>query len=218
MDQKVQDAIAHFSKTPWCAALISRPGATHFVPHEPRAGSVAVNLTQDRLFRKTLRTSSTVPYQLGFFQDPFGPYPETSKPASSSGLTMLNPIVTVLHDLQPGVNGFNGTTHGGFISCIIDEAMGSLIYTNYDELMGAKMKHKPPDNVPDLSDARVFTAGISVQLKKPILTPNIVAVVAELDRIETRKLLFKITVKNNEVVFAEAQGLWIVVPNAKSKI
>ncbi|KAL5606579.1 hypothetical protein BROUX41_002981 [Berkeleyomyces rouxiae] len=218
MDSQIQDAISHFSKTDWCAELLSRPGATHFVPHEPTPTSWAVNLTQDQLFRKTLRTPSTIPHQLGFFQDPFGSHPETKKPASSTGLTMLNPVVTVLYDLQPGINGFNGTAHGGFIACMVDEAMGSVIYTNYDAMINAKSKDKLPENVPDTTNARIFTASISVQLKKPILTPSVVAVVAELERVETKKLIFKITIKNHETVFAEAQGLWIIVQNTKPRI
>ncbi|KAI1653681.1 HotDog domain-containing protein [Daldinia decipiens] len=219
------EATHHFKSIPWCVALLERPGVITFtptsrLPEDPTGHSP----TQDQLFRKTLNNADTVPHCIGFYQDPVSSDLdiEESPSASLGSSSQLSPKLFInsaplIFDLCPGVNGYNGTAQGGFISSLIDEAMGNLIFTNYqvqgrEEAQGRRL----PRGVLNLNNARFFTASMTVRFLKHLPTPQTVVVTASLNRIEGRKMSLDVTVKNkHQVEFARCDGLWMSLPKEK---
>ncbi|KAI1376170.1 HotDog domain-containing protein [Hypoxylon crocopeplum] len=228
MEQKnssLSEAAHHFKSIPWYATLLERPGVLTFTPTSRLPEDLTGHSpTQDQLFRKTLNNTDTVPHCIGFYQDPFSSNLEIQgSPSSSSGSSsqlgskLLVNSASLIFDLCPGVNGFNGTAHGGLISSLVDEAMGSLIFINHqvqtrEQAQGRRL----PRDVLDLNNSRFFTASMTVRFLKPIPTPQTVVVTASLNRIEGRKMSLDVTVKGkHQVEFARCDGLWMSLPKGK---
>ncbi|KAF2252376.1 hypothetical protein BU26DRAFT_517015 [Trematosphaeria pertusa] len=204
----------YFQSVPWCAALLETPGIVLYTPTcrlEPDANGALP--TKDQFFRVNLRNNDLIPHAIGFYQDPFSPTTISPSP-TSSGLRLLIHSSTLMLDLRPGTNGYNGTAHGGLISTLIDEAMGSLIYINhrfYTEVE-AIHKEKIPSNVLNMHGVAMFTAGMNVRFLKPLATPQIVLVTASLNDIKGRKVYLDVEVKDGEGVrYSSCEGMWMSV-------
>ncbi|PSN58958.1 Thioesterase/thiol ester dehydrase-isomerase [Corynespora cassiicola Philippines] len=199
----------YFQSVPWCAVLLRKPGTILYTPTcrlEPDANRVL--LTQDQFFRVNLRSSDLIPHAVGFYQDPFAE--TTSSFPTSSGPRLLIHSSTLMLDLRPGTNGFSGSAHGGLISTLIDEAMGSLVYINH------KLYTEMPSNVLNMHGVAMFTASMDVRFLKPLETPQIVLVTASLKNIQGRKVYFDVEVRNEKGVrYASCEGMWMSVSKEK---
>jgi acyl-coenzyme A thioesterase PaaI-like protein len=121
--------------------------------------------------------------------------------------------VTLLFDLQSGVNGFHGSTHGGLMSVLLDEAMGNLlfIHNSIDSSLRSLGQTIALD-VFNFTGLAAMTAGLSVRYLKPLKTPQIVAVTATLARIDGRSIFVDGKIENGDgVVFAKGQSEWKIV-------
>ncbi|KAI3316536.1 HotDog domain-containing protein [Xylariaceae sp. AK1471] len=207
--------MSSFESIPWCATLLREPGVVTFTPMARLPADADGRFpSQDQLFKTTLKTTNTVPEYLGFYKSPFSDAANLTLPPTSSagpGPQFLINTVSLLTDLRPGVSGFNGTTHGGFIASLLDEAMGCLIFNNNKlqqemRARGAKI----PDTVVDLSKGPILTASMNVEFKKPLATPQVVIATATLNRIDGRKLYLNYAIKNgNGKEFARGEGVWV---------
>ncbi|KAF2122069.1 HotDog domain-containing protein [Lophiotrema nucula] len=208
----------YFQSIPWCAALLEKPGIVPYTPTcrlEPDANGALP--TQDQFFRVNLRSSDLIPHAIGFYQDPFSPAIISPSP-TSSGLRLLIHSSTLMLDLRPGTNGYNGSAHGGLISTLIDEAMGSLIYINHHFYTEVEAIHKEkiPSNVLNMHGVAMFTASMNVRFLKPLATPQVVLVTASLKDIEGRKVYLDVEVKDGEGLrFASCEGMWMSVLREK---
>ncbi|KAH8657751.1 hypothetical protein BX600DRAFT_468083 [Xylariales sp. PMI_506] len=211
----------YFQKTPWCAALLAQPGVRLFAPSSRTVERhlVGGRSSQDQLFRTILHKPDAIPECIGLCHI-----------ASDSGAELIDPNSTVdkasvgtrlpvqsaslLLDLQPGVNGFSGTAHGGIIAAIVDEAMGNYFIINNEVQHQQKMRGPIHPTMVDIETRGVFvTASIGIKLKRPIVTPEIVLVKVTLDRIEGKKMFLQVSVQGeNEVEYASGEGLWISLP------
>lgn len=217
--------MSSFESVPWCAALLNQPGIVTFTPTARLpAGPDGRFPSQDQLFKTSLRTSDAVPEYLGFYRSPFSDAADSTRPPSRSSpptgagakgeqkknQRFLINTLSLLIDLRPGVNGFNGTVHGGFIASLIDEAMGCLLFANAEALRG---RDAIPSDVVDLANAgAIFTASMNVQFVRPIATPQVVLATATFDRTEGRKLWLSFDVRNGDgKVLARGEGLWMSV-------
>ncbi|OIW28190.1 hypothetical protein CONLIGDRAFT_465550 [Coniochaeta ligniaria NRRL 30616] len=206
----------HYNSIPWCAALLGRPDVIEFIPTSRLLEDAAGHSpTQDQLFRKTLNNNDSIPHCIGFYRDPFSS--NSSDPSSQPIPRLLIKSCSLIYDLCPGVNGFNGTAHGGLISSLMDEAMGSLIFINHqvqtrEEAQGRRL----PQDVLDLNNVRFFTASMTVRFLKPLYTPQTVVVTASFNKIEGRKMSLDVTVEGkDQTAFAKCDGLWMSLPSRK---
>ncbi|KAH8600720.1 HotDog domain-containing protein [Bisporella sp. PMI_857] len=224
MDQSLSSsrAIAHFKSIPWCSALLEQPGAVIFTPTARlQEDAFGRSPTQDQLFRKTLKNHDTVPHCIGFYQDPALSDSQLDRRAPLVALSQLEPTLLIkssslMFDLRRGVNGYNGSAHGGFIASIMDEAMGSLIFVNHEFQKQNETRGHYPQDILDLNNIRFFTASMTVRLRKPLPTPQSVIVTASLGRIDGRKMFLEVTVKGERgEEFANCDGLWISLQKEK---
>ncbi|KAJ8069795.1 hypothetical protein OCU04_000211 [Sclerotinia nivalis] len=132
-------AMSQFISIPWCADIVRKPGTVVFVPTSRfPADSQGKSPTQNQLFRDTLNNTDTVPHIIGLYQNPLsfeiGPNATpifSSASNAGNAQTLMIKSCSLMFDIRSGINGYNGTAHGGFITSVIDEAMGSLLFVNY---------------------------------------------------------------------------------------
>ncbi|KAI1266457.1 HotDog domain-containing protein [Xylariaceae sp. FL1019] len=208
-----------FERIPWCAELLQKPGVVTFTPAARLPKSADGRYpSQDQLFKTTLKTSETVPNYIGFYQSPFENLEKTSLlPQDQSKPRLLVNSASLLIDLRPGINGFNATAHGGFIACLFDEIMGSLMFASGEEYRQAEARGITlPDNLLRFHDEIVFTVGMNFKLIKAIATPQVVIATAAFDRIEGRKLFLSYAIQDSEGTYlAKGEGIWAIVRKQK---
>jgi acyl-coenzyme A thioesterase PaaI-like protein len=170
-----------------------------------------------------LNISDAIPQCIGFYQ-------QTSDQSSASSIehhadesvqpeSRLQVMkCSLLFELRPGVNGYNGTAHGGIVAALIDEAMGNLLVLNTElQLQQKKNGTALPAYVLDLDKVlTIFTARMDMRLKRPIATPQVVIVKAIIKVIEGRKIHFIVTVEGQgEVEYASCESTWVLIRKTK---
>jgi len=180
------EILAVFNSTPWCRRMIEDP--TFFAVETPsRAPRIDLDgKAYDSFFGTTLATPSTVRACISLYRKSSSPLSGTIGNDAGSG------EVRTLMAVGSGVNGHIDTCHGGFVSSVLDEAMGMAV-TYYH----AKS---------------TFTAYLNVTFKKPVPTPSILLCRAWVTKTERRKVFVSGTVENGEgVVYSSAEGLFVNV-------
>ncbi|KAI0491016.1 HotDog domain-containing protein [Xylaria cf. heliscus] len=208
--------MSSFDSIPWCGALLQKPGVVRFTPQSRMpAGPDGRFPSPDQLFKTSLKTADTVPEYIGFYQSPFSdPIRMTLPPIESmeGGPRFLINTMSLLIDLRPGVNGANGTAHGGLIASLLDEAMGCLLFGN--AMVQREMMTKGatiPPNILNLADAGpTLTATMNVKFMRPIATPQVVIARATLTKSEGRKLVLSYDIKDSKgAECARGEGIWV---------
>lgn len=172
--------LAHFNSIPWCSALLANPAykITPTFSRQPKPS------TEDSLIAISLSSPSTISNCLSLYVPP--------APAE----TFISEIVTLL-TLGDGMNGGVNMLHGGIVSTLMDDAMGTLLTVNKDQ-----------GGLP-LTQSTV-TASLSVKYLKGIRTPGTVVVVVRCVKREGRKFWLNAEVKDGEgAVLAKGEALWI---------
>ncbi|KAI0439362.1 HotDog domain-containing protein [Xylaria telfairii] len=209
--------MSSFESIPWCAALLQKPGVIKFIP----GARVPGGPSQDQFFRISLKTDNAVPDYIAFYQSPFSDPTRMTLPPTRSvegGQQFLINTLSLLVALGPGVNGFNGTVHGGLTASIFDEAMGSLLFSNAAVLGEMKAKGAAiPANILDLTEVGpTFTASMNVKFMKPIPTPQVVIVTTTLTKAEGRKLTLTYDVRDGKgTEYATGEAIWISLRKEK---
>lgn len=180
---------AFFQSTPWCAALLTNPDLV-MIPMPSRQPKSS---TEDAFLAETLKTKTTIPAMTTLYKKPV------------KDRTLIREAC-VLVALENGINGYPNVAHGGFLSVIIDESMGTLLMCNKDietEEMG--------ENTRPMIDTLV-TASMKVNYLKAVVTPQIVLVTVNIGEIKGRKFNLTASVTDGSGdVLATAEALWVGV-------
>ena len=136
--------------------------------------------TADTFVAKTLAAEDTIIAWQSFY-----------KAADSS--KKYGQVLSLL-SLGSGVNGHVDTCHGGFISLLLDEALG----------LAAESARE--------NDKTTMTASLKVDYKKPVRTPAIVLCRAWVEKRQGRKLWIRGNIEDGEgTVMSTGEGLFIIV-------
>ncbi|KAG9242229.1 thioesterase family protein-like protein [Calycina marina] len=166
-----------FKDVPWALEMFDDPTLSSFA-NESR--TVKPEGNADTFVGKTLATEDTIKAWQSFKKLPDSTYKH------GQFLSLLS--------IGSGVNGHINTSHGGFVSLMLDEALGL-----------AAENSRPLDKI-------TMTAYLKVDYKKPVTTPSIVLCRAWVEKTEGKKLFLRGTVENGEEVLSIAEGLFIVMP------
>jgi acyl-coenzyme A thioesterase PaaI-like protein len=176
---------AQFSSTPWALNFYHDRNLRLFTGRSripPNSAS-----TRETFFSKTLSTTDTIPALQAFY-----------KPASSP-----KPFeVIYLLKLGSGLNGHQDLAHGGFVSVVLDDVIGTAVECGRPK------------------ESSTMTAYLKVDYRKPVRTPGVVLARAWLEKKEGRKMWGRGTVEDGEGnVLADGEALFIIVaslrPNEK---
>jgi thioesterase superfamily protein 4 len=174
------DTKTHFSSAPWAALLFKDPSLQAF-SNESRIPKPS---TAETFTSKTLATDDTISAWQSFYKAPRaeGKFCE---------------VVSLL-SLGSGVNGHIDTCHGGFVSAILDEVIGTAA------------EYERP------TDKSTMTAYLKVEYKKPVRTPAVILCRAALEKREGRKLWGRGTVEDGEgTILATGEALFVIVERVK---
>ncbi|EPE03174.1 thioesterase family protein [Ophiostoma piceae UAMH 11346] len=229
----LQEAIDHFRKEEWCAALIDAPGVKSIMPSARRSKSASRAESEDELFRTSLNNDNAVPQMLFIYQEPEEAKEAAPSAEKEASLKLSIMSASLIMDLREGVKGFNSFAHGGFLAAAMDEAMGGLIFTNYEyqrDLEDAAVKNgghwEPPAGVLNMNQGvRIVTASMNTRFRRPVSLPSFVVTTATISRLDGRKIYLDVEVRDaraqakNEAC-ATCEGMWMTMaaPPAKSRI
>jgi thioesterase superfamily protein 4 len=172
-----------FESRPWARAIYSDP-ALHAFNHPARIQLPSTR--EDTFVARTLNTKDTVESWQSFIKDPV--------PSPASPTKHEIPEVWSIMSLGGGLNGHHDITHGGMVSVILDEAIGT-----------AAQMTRPMDKT-------TMTAFLRVDYKKPIPTPNVVLCRSWIEKIEGRKLWGRGSIEDGlGNVLALGEALFIIV-------
>lgn len=207
----------YFKSVPWCAEILDNPNIFVFTP--PSRFPVNENgycPTKDRLIRHTLHSDQAIPNIIAFYSRSSLANNESTSNSKTDNRFLMDSVTLMVY-LRPGINGYNGGAHGGFVATLIDEAMGTLIFQNHEVYKAWEQRKQPvPANVLNMHGLALFTATMNVRYERPVRTPQIVLVTASLDMIKGRKVYVKVEVKDGSGVnLAGGEGMWISIPAAK---
>lgn len=183
--------LAYFQNIPWCSALLSAPG---FKPTETFSRTAKLH-NEDTLFGETLRSERTITHAHSAYL-----------PSPIQGQQPLILEVLTLVTLGSGMNGGPNALHGGMITTLMDDAMGTLLKMNRDA-----------QELPETAFG--VTAKMDVRFRKLVTTPGTYAIGARCTKVEGRKVRLEGWVSDEDGdVCATSESLWILVARSEAQM
>nr|A0A024F8Y4.1 RecName: Full=Verlamelin biosynthesis protein B [Lecanicillium sp.]BAO73254.1 putative thioesterase [Lecanicillium sp. HF627] len=175
-----------------------------------------------KLFSQTLNTADTIPHCIVMFEDTYT--------AQSSTQPWL-PISTcsVFYQLGEGVCGFGNICHGGIQTTLLDDVMGVLGVLNArlqdgiipSKVPGAYWPRNNPGMV-DLTKSLFATQGIEVKFLRPLRTPQVIEVSAQLVDMDVSGGSFTVQCVIRDMKgkqYAVANANWVIhTPRPRSRL
>ncbi|RPA85078.1 hypothetical protein BJ508DRAFT_412219 [Ascobolus immersus RN42] len=189
------EVLDHFAKTsPWAHKILTDP--THIPVAPPYAHFSPSDPDHCLIFRQTLSTPETIP----FFEPVYVPPKPNVSPLDASPVARLvaSPYGQVLTIIQlgPGINGYPGHAHGGFLGVLFDELCATAAACERRGLS--------------------YTANMNVEFRKRVRTDEVLLGRAWVEREEGRKCWVRSRLEEqNGVVLAECTTVWVDVPTGK---
>ena len=183
-DEPDKDIKAQFSSIPWAIKLFQDPTLRPFISRS-RVRPKTSSSTRETFVSQTLHTPDTISDWQSFFRAG-----TDSKPFE----------VIYLLKLGSGLNGHHDLAHGGFLSVILDDVIGTAA------------------DVERPMDKSTMTAYLKVDYRRPVKTPRTLLARAWLEKIEGRKMWGRGTIEDGEgTVLADGEALFIVVESLRPK-
>ncbi|RGP74259.1 thioesterase superfamily member 4 [Fusarium longipes] len=184
--------LSYFASHPWTAALLCAPDAIPFLPSCRNPQSPA----HDQLFGNVLNNSCGLNHFISYFR---APSVEVAKDPSHN----ITEIV-VLVSVGEGVSGYPGIVHGGIVTALLDESMGTIFDLN--GTLGKEARAFKTSNV---------TGGIDVKFLKPVPTSSVLCITATAEEIDGRKTTVRGEIKDEEgQLLASCTSKWVALkPN-----
>lgn len=145
-----KQSLQFFSQIPWMHDVLTNKSLSL----RPLSWQAEPAWQSETFFAETLNTATTMPHFCMF----------TSNTQTMSDTTM----VALIH-LGAGVAGHAGICHGGMISTLLDEIMGTLV-------------------VVSTHGSSYFTANLNVDFVRPVVVPGAIMVKATVEAVEGRKI------------------------------
>lgn len=175
------------SSPPWCRKLFQDPNLCPIATTSRKPKST----TEDSFVAETLATPSTISAWQSFYRTQSS---QSNAGTNQDSAPVAGELISLLA-LGAGINGHTDIAHGGLLSLILDETLGTVV-----------ARHILPSK-------SAFTVSLNVSFKKPVPTPCIVFCRTWLEkRSSGRKYWVRGTIEDGQgMLYAEAEGLWIAV-------
>lgn len=191
-----EETLAFFQSLPWAAQLIASPQYSLITT----PSRIVKASTEDAFFSQTLATPSTIPHSLNLLRRELSTPPDripfTSTSSSLSLPVPSEPDSIWLFSLgSPGVSGHPFIAHGGFLTAVLDEALGSPIL---------RQMRKEGRRIPN------FTVRLDTRYKNPVKVPGVYIATSWCTGREGRKTTARGQIIDKDgKLYAEAEGMWV---------
>ncbi|KAL4729456.1 hypothetical protein ACLX1H_003876 [Fusarium chlamydosporum] len=184
--------LSFFASHPWTAALLCAPDTIPFLPSCRNPQSPA----HDQLFGNVLNKDRGLPHFISYFHAP-------SVKVARDPLHNITEIF-VLVSVGEGTSGYPGVVHGGVVTALLDETMGTIFDLN--ATLGKEARAFKTASV---------TGGIEVKFLKAVPTNSVLCIAAVAEEIDGRKTKVRAEMKNEEgEVLASCTSKWVALkPN-----
>ncbi|KAF5532444.1 thioesterase superfamily [Fusarium mexicanum] len=167
----------HFLKVPWCAETLKAPDIK--LLHEIQNPLETV-MNRGAFANGILAIPDGVRAQLAYFHQ----NPQESRPIGAPF-----PELCVMYDIGPGVAGWAGRGHGGFLSYLFDTVAGWLALLNTHH--AGKVQGTPQMGAPT-----TMTARLEVNYRKPMILGGVFIVTATVNQLEGKKMYVDLKMEN----------------------
>jgi len=179
-----EQAKSQFSSTPWAIKLFEDPTLRPFVSSS-RVPPKSSSSTRETFVSQTLQTSDTISAWQSFFRPP-----TSSRPFE----------IVYLLKVGSGLNGHQDLAHGGFLSVVLDDVIGTAA------------------DVERPKDKSTMTAYLKVDYRRPVKTPGVLLARAWLEKREGKKMWGRGVIEDGEGnVLADGDALFIIVESLRPK-
>ncbi|PMD48789.1 hypothetical protein L207DRAFT_413875 [Hyaloscypha variabilis F] len=183
-DEPDKDTKAQFSSVPWAIKLFEDPTLRPFLSRS-RVRPETSSSTRETFMSQTLHTTDTISAWQSFYRAP-----SNSKSCE----------IVFLLKLGSGLNGHHDLAHGGFVSAVLDDVIGTAV------------------DVQRPKEKSTLTAYLKVDYRKPVKTPGVLLARAWLEKTEGKKMWGRGTIEDGDgTVLADGDALFIVVESLRPK-
>ncbi|KAJ5619134.1 hypothetical protein N7510_003118 [Penicillium lagena] len=181
-----QEDLTFFSALPSVQPYLSNTSHYQVIPFITRYDR---GQKYDQFFKKTINTHDTIPRVLTFMRKP---------DITPNNEDLSEPHFIVFAQLEPGINGWEETAHGGVLAALFDEALG-LCAEGYRVFNNGSNE-----------TAQLYTASLEVTYRAPVLTPSVMQIQTWVRRREGRKWFLEAKMLDQGgAVKAEARSLYV---------
>ncbi|KAF5694128.1 thioesterase superfamily [Fusarium denticulatum] len=174
----------HFLKVPWCAEILTAPDIK--LLHEIQNPLRNV-MNRGAFANGILAIPDGVRAQLAYFHQ---------KPQESHLIGAPFPELCVMYDIGPGMAGWAGRGHGGFLSYLFDIVAGWLALLNTHH--AGKVQ-----GTPQMGEPTTMTARLEVNYRKPMVLGGVFIVTATINQLEGKKMYVDLKMENESRQVAE---------------
>ncbi|KAF5973646.1 thioesterase superfamily member 4 [Fusarium bulbicola] len=169
--------LCHFLKLPWCAETLTAPDIKLLHEIQNPLGSV---MNRGAFANGILAIPDGVRAQLAYFHQ---------KPQESRPIGAPFPELCVMYDIGPGVAGWAGRGHGGFLSYLFDTVAGWLALLNTHH--AGKVQ-----GTPQMGEPTTMRARLEVNYRKPMVLDGVFIVTATIKQLEGKKMYVDLKMEN----------------------
>jgi len=201
-----QEDMDFFASMPFARPYLDKSSTYQPIPFVTRYDK---GDSSNQFFNKTIKSEDTIPLVLAFIRKPGSsqhdpPTDDTNNAAGKDPLSQAaaeSPFFVTFCQLEPGVNGYLDTMHGGVLASLFDEALG-LCAEAYRVIVSE-------------DTGILLTVNLEVSYRSPVATPSAVVIQTWVRKIEGRKWFLEAKLLDqNGLLKAEAKSLYIKMKSA----
>jgi acyl-coenzyme A thioesterase PaaI-like protein len=177
-----QEDVGFFAKMPFVRPYVEKFSVYQPVPFVTRYDK---GDPSDKFFNKTINSNDTIPRVLALMRKEYPLKPQsTGNEDREQPQVPEEPHFVVFFQLEPGVNGYVNTAHGGVLAALLDETMG-LCAEIYRVFVSSEQVH-------------LLTAKLEVSYHSPLPTPGLIVIKTWVKRKEGRKWFLEAHILDHE--------------------
>lgn len=198
-----QEDVDFFANMPFARPYLDKSSDYQPIPFVTRYDKGDLS---DQFFNKTINSKDTIPRVLALMRKPgssqHDPAADTANNADKDpSQAAESPFFVTFCQLEPGVNGYIDTAHGGVLASLFDEALG-LCAEAYRVFVSG-------------DTGILLTGNLEVSYRSPVATPSAVVIQTWVKKMEGRKWFLEAKLLDqNGLLKAEAKSLYIKMRSA----
>lgn len=196
-----QEDVDFFANMPFARPYLDKSSLYQPIPFITRYDKGDLS---DKFFNKAINSKDTIPWVLALMRKPgsqHDPPADTNNAGKDPSQAAESPFFITFCQLEPGLNGYVDTAHGGVLAALFDEALG-LCAEAYRVFVSG-------------DSGILLTGNLEVFYRSRLSTPSAVVIQTWVKKVEGRKWFLEAKLLDQDSVLkAEAKSLYIKMKSA----